>query len=158
MLLLKHGDHLQTLSPLTVKIPCASLWLASSVYHTCFYFFFCAHARTHMHRMTDSGNTGSLYLFPPLYSVFSITSLSASLPFIQEQTGTVSFFVSCSVHHWIISLYLFAPSGELAASGPHRIQREGQEGPPEARKGEHQVASVTVSLSKHSDTLFCCDV
>lgn len=114
-----------------------------------FYFFFvllCICTDRHTH-------TGSLYL--------SSTSSSVSLPFIHEQ-GTVLFSVFSSVHHWIISLHLsclFDPSGESAAAGPHRVQPEGQEGPPEAWKGEHCVsallATVTVSLSKHSSTLFC---
>lgn len=126
------ASHCQDPLCLTLaRLPCLS--------HLPFFLLY-AHAltHTHTHGLTDSGNTDSLYLHPPPFS-FGITSLSASLPVIHEQA---EILLCPSLHNLPPSLFcLCCALGEPAASGPHRVQREGQEGPAEARKGEHHLSA-----------------
>lgn len=58
-------------------------------------------------------------------------------------------YLSFFGHHWVISLHLchlVVPPGKSAAPGPHRVQREGQEGPAEGRKGKQHFRSSSLFI------------
>lgn len=91
-----HGDN--SPSPHCLSRPSLSsptLACLLSLSHSLFFLFLTAHglthSHTHTHNVTDSENTGSLYLFPP-DSLFSIASFSAFPPF-HSQTNRDSFIL-----------------------------------------------------------------
>lgn len=90
--------------------------LTSPVYHL---FFPSLH--TDAHTLADTGSTSTF--ISPFHS------------WTNRDTLIICPFFG---HHWVISLHLchpVVPPGKSAASGPHRVQREGQEGPAEGGKG-----------------------
>ena len=114
---LQHEQYMEIIHPpptVSLAPRCrAPLWPASSVYHTHFFFSFSQHMdlHTHTHTLTmwQTVKTQAPSISSPPIHFSVLHPFPPSLPFIHKQTGTVSFSVFSSVHHWIIPLHLSAP-------------------------------------------------